>query len=112
MDTDQSRAYKSKIIILMIAIVSLVGFFAWSNLHHRNIDNLPSLTQISEMEDEAELNSCIVNFTKQDLITVWGNPDESSRMEDIWYLNGETMLVVNYHNNDDHAVVCSIVRES
>lgn len=110
MDANQSRVNKTKLAILAIAVVAVVGFFTWSNLQHRNIDSLPSLEQISKMEDEAELNNYIINFTKQDLIIVWGEPDESSRMEDVWYLGEEAKLVVNYHNNDAHAVVCSIVR--
>lgn len=40
----------------------------------------------------------------------WGEPTESSSMEDVWYINENTKLVINYHNNDDHAVICSIVR--
>lgn len=76
----------------------------------QNIDSLPSLEQVSNMEDEAELNSYITDFTKQELTVAWGEPTESSSMEDVWYINENTKLVVNYHNNDDHAVICSIVR--
>lgn len=62
------------------------------------------------MEDEAELNSYITDFTKQELTAAWGEPTERSSMEDVWYINENTKLVVIYHNNDDHAVICSIVR--
>ena len=71
---------------------------------------LPSLEQVSNMEDEAQLNSYITDFTKQELTAAWGEPTESSSMEDVWYINENTKLVINYHNNDDHAVICSIVR--
>ena len=56
------------------------------------------------------INSYITDFTKQELTAAWGEPTESSSMEDVWYINENTKLVVNYHNNDDHAVICSIVR--
>lgn len=100
----------TKILIFVIAIVVVIGIFAWGNLHHKNIDSLPSLEQVSSMEDEAQLNSYITDFTKQELTAAWGEPTESSSMEDFWYINENTKLVVNYHNNDDHAVICSIVR--
>ena len=95
-------------VILLIAMV--VGLFAWGNFHHKNMDSLPSLEQIAKMEDEAELNGYITNFTKPELTAAWGEPAESSSMEDVWYINENTKLIVNYHNNDDHAVVCGIVR--
>lgn len=100
----------TKILIFVIAIVVVIGIFAWGNLHHKNIDSLPSLEQVSNMEDEAQLNSYITDFTKQELTAAWCEPTESSSMEDVWYINENTKLVINYHNNDDHAVICSIVR--
>lgn len=57
----------TKILIFVIAIVVVIGIFAWDNLHRKNIDSLPSLEQVSNMEDEAELNSYITDFTKQEL---------------------------------------------
>ena len=99
-----------KMLIFAMAIVVVIGIFAWGNLRHKNVDSLPSLEQISNMEDEAELNSYITDFTKQELTVAWGEPTESSRMEDVSYINENTKLVVNYPNNDDHAVICSIVR--
>lgn len=101
---------RAKQVILFVAIVVVVGLFAWGNFHHKNMDSLPSLEQIAKMEDEAELNSYITNFTKPELTAAWGEPAESSSMEDVWYINENTKLIVNYHNNDDHAVVCGIVR--
>ena len=47
----------TKILIFVIAIVVVIGIFAWGNLHHKNIDSLPSLEQVSSMEDEAQLKS-------------------------------------------------------
>ena len=70
----------TKILIFVIAIVVVIGIFAWGNLHHKNIDSLPSLEQVSNMEDEAQLNSYITDFTKQELTAAWGEPTESSSM--------------------------------
>ena len=67
---------------------------------------MPSLKEISQMEDEAELNSYITNFTKNELRIVWGEPNESSKTEDVWYINDNTKLIVNYHNNRDKAIIC------
>lgn len=104
------NTYKRRMIVFAVAIVIVVGLFVWGNNNHKNIDSLPSLEQVAQMEDEAELNSYVTNFTKPELKVVWGEPDESSTMEDVWYINDNTKLVVNYHNNDDKAVICGIVR--
>ena len=100
-----------KMIIFAIGILFVIVLFAWGNLCHKNIDSLPSLAQIAEMEDAVDLNSYISNFTKPELCICWGTPDESSQTEDVWYINDSTKLIVNYHNNDDKALVCSIVIE-
>ena len=100
---------KAWLLIFAAGIIVMVVLFAWNRSYYKRIDNLPSLAQISEMEDEATLNDFIGSFTKQELIAAWGNPNESSRMEDVWHINENTKLIVNYHNNDNHAVVCSII---
>ena len=61
------------------------------------------------MEDEAELNSYITQFTKAELKVAWGDPSESNTNEDIWYINDNTKLIVNYHN-DGKAVVCGVIK--
>lgn len=97
-------------IIFAVAIVTIVGLFVWGYVNHKNIDSIPSLEQIVKMENEAELNSCITNFTKYDLIVAWGEPNESSSTEQVWIIDDNTKLVVNYHNNDDKPIVCDIIR--
>ena len=104
------NTYKRRMIVFAVGIVIVIGAFIYGITSHKNIDNLLSLAQASQMTDEAELNSYIIHFTKPELKVVWGEPNESSTMEDVWYINDNTKLVVNYHNNDDKAVVCSIVR--
>lgn len=78
-------------------------------LNHKNVDSLPSLTQIIQMIDEAKLNSYITNFTKAELKLVWGKTDESNKTEDVCYICNNMKLVVNYLNSNDKAVVCGIV---
>ena len=95
-----------KMIALVLCLVLALSMVGCS----KNNDSLPSLSQVAEMEDEAELNSYITKYTKAELSDAWGEPNESSKMEDVWYIDENTKLVVNYHNNDDKAVVCSIVR--
>lgn len=102
--------YRRRMIIFAVGIVIVIGLFIYGITNHKNIDSLPSLEQVSQMTDEAELNSYITHFTRLDLRTAWGEPNEKSKMEDVWYLDDNTKLVVNYHNNDGKAVICGIVR--
>lgn len=104
------KAYKHRMLMFVLGIVVVIGFSIWGNVNHRNIDSLPSLEEVAQMEDEAELNSYIINFTKSELKIAWGEPNESSTTEDVWYINNNTKLIVNYHNNGDKAVVCGIER--
>ena len=102
--------YNRRMIIFAVGIVIVIGLFIYGIASHKNIDSLPSLEQVAQVTDEAELNSYITQFTKSELKVVWGEPNESSTMEDVWYINDSVKLVVNYHNNNDKAVVCSIVK--
>ena len=102
--------YNRRMIIFAVGLVIVIGLFIYGIASHKNIDSLPSLEQVAQMADEAELNSYITQFTKSELKVVWGEPNESSTMEDVWYINERVKLVVNYHNNNDKAVVCGIVR--
>lgn len=102
--------YKRRMIIFAVGIVIVLGLFIYGITSHKNIDSLPSLEQVAQMADEAELNSYITHFTKPELKVVWGEPNESSTMEDVWFIDDSTKLIVNYHNNDDKVAVCSIVR--
>ena len=104
----KSKTYKRRITIFVIGILIVLGVFIGTSISHKTIDSLPSLKQISQMEDEAELNSYITNFTKNELRIVWGEPNESSKTEDVWYINDNTKLIVNYHNNSDKAIICGI----
>ncbi len=104
------NTHNRRMIVFAIGIVVVIGLFIWEIASHKDVDSLPPLAQVAQMEDEAELNSYITHFTKAELKVVWGEPNESSTMEDVWYIDDNMKLVVNYHNNNDKAVVCSIVR--
>ncbi len=106
----KTKNYKIKLEIFLIAIIAVVALFIWGNVHHKNMDGLPSLEQVAQMKDEADLNRSITQFTRAELKIVWGEPNESNANEDIWYINSSTNLIVNYHNKSDTAVVCGIIK--
>ena len=101
----KTKKYKIRITIFVIGILIVLSIFVWIDINHKTIDSLPSLKEISQMEDETELNSYITNFTKNELRIVWGESNESSKTEDVWYINDNTKLIVNYHNNSDKAIL-------
>ena len=75
------KKWKTMLLLFVAGIIVVAALFAWNRSHYKSIDNLPSLAQIAETEDEAALNDFIGNFTKQELIAAWGSPNECSRME-------------------------------
>lgn len=99
---------KTTVLIAIIAILILAAaawFFGYYN--RKSTDNLPSLAAIAQME-EAEVNRIVCGYRRGQLAEVWGSPDESSPMEDIWTIKDNITLTVNYHNNDDKAVICGL----
>ena len=99
---------KTTILVIAIAIIALaVALWFYGYYNRKGNDNLPSLTSIVQM-DEAEVNRIVCGYRREQLAEVWGTPDESSSMEDIWIIEGNTTLTVNYHNNGDKAVVCGL----
>lgn len=99
---------KTTIFITIIAII-ILAIAAWFYGYHnrKSNDNLPSLTSIAQM-DEAEVNKIVCGYRREQLAEVWGDPDESSSMEDIWIIENDITLTVNYHNNGDKAVMCGL----
>ena len=99
---------KTTVLIAIIAILILAAaawFFGYYN--RKSTDNLPSLAAIAQME-EAEVNRIVCGYRRGQLVEVWGSPDESSPMEDIWTIKDNITLTVNYYNNDDKAVICGL----
>lgn len=99
---------KTTVLIAIIAVLILAAA-AWLFGYHnrKSTDNLPSLAAIAQME-EAEVNRIVCGYRRGQLAEVWGSPDESSPMEDIWTIKDNITLTVNYHNNDDKAVICGL----
>lgn len=107
-ERDDNMKKKTTILVAIIAIIILAiitWFFGYHN--RKSNDNLPSLTSIAQM-DEAEVNKIICGYRRQQLAEVWGAPDESSSVEDSWIIKDNITLTVNYHNNDDKAVMCGL----
>lgn len=92
-------------VIVIIALAIVAWFYGYHN--RKSNDNLPSLTSIAQM-DEAEVNKIVCGYRREQLVEVWGSPDESSSTEDIWIIEDSITLTVNYHNNNDKAVVCGL----
>ena len=100
---------KKTVILLTVIVIIALAVIAWFYGYHnrKSNDNLPSLTSIAQME-EAEVNKIICGYRREQLADVWGDPVESSSMEDVWVIESDITLTVNYHNNNDKAVKCDL----
>ena len=68
---------KKKLMIALIIVIVIVGaIFAWRIAYslQKNTDNIPTLAMVSEMDDA----SFLVGYRSNQLITVWGEPDEET----------------------------------
>ena len=68
---------KKKLMIALIVFAVIIGtFFAWRIAYsaQKNTDNIPTLALVSNMEDI----SFLVGYRSNQLITVWGEPDEET----------------------------------
>lgn len=68
---------KKKLMIALIVFAVIIGaFFAWRIAYsaQKNTDNIPTLALVSNMEDI----SFLVGYLSNQLITVWGEPDEET----------------------------------
>ena len=68
---------KKKLMIALIIVIVIVGaIFAWRVAYsmQKNTDNIPTLAMVSEMDDA----SFLVGYRSNQLITVWGEPDEET----------------------------------
>lgn len=94
-------------ILVVIALAASVWFYGYYN--QKNNDNLPSLSAVAKME-EAEVNELLVGYHKNQLRTVWQEPDLINSNEDVWKIDG-IILTVSY-NNKDKVVVCGLTTEN
>ena len=90
---------KKKMIITLSVILVIVGaIFAWRVAYsmQKNTDNIPMLAMVSEMDDV----SFLVGYRSNQLITVWGEPDEETPTTVgttilTWEVDDDTTLVVH-----------------
>lgn len=90
---------KKKMMVALIVILVIIGaIFAWRVAYsmQKNTDNIPTLAMVSEMEDA----SFLVGYNSNQLITVWGEPDEKTPTTVgttllTWEIDDETTLIVH-----------------
>ena len=90
---------KKKMIITLSVILVIAGaIFAWRVAYsmQKNTDNIPMLAMVSEMDDV----SFLVGYRSNQLITVWGEPDEETPTTVgttilTWEVDDDTTLVVH-----------------
>ena len=90
---------KKKLMIALIVVIVIVGaIFAWRIAYslQKNTDNIPTLSMVSEMDDA----SFLVGYRSNQLITVWGEPDEEIPTTVgttilTWEVDDDTTLVVH-----------------
>lgn len=90
---------KKKVIVALTVVVIIVGLIiAWRVAYsmQKNTDNIPNLAMVSEMDDA----SFLVGYRSNQLITVWGEPDEKTPTTVgstllTWQIDDETTLTVH-----------------
>ena len=95
---------KKKMIITLSVILVIVGaIFAWRVAYsmQKNTDNIPMLAMVSEMDDV----SFLVGYRSNQLITVWGEPDEETPTTVgttilTWEVDDDTTLVVHVESKN------------
>ena len=68
---------KKKMMTILIIVAVVIGAaFAWRVAYavRKSTDNLPTLEMLAEMDDA----SFLVGYRSNQLITVWGEPDEET----------------------------------
>ena len=94
-------ATASAVVVLVIVV------WFWGYNKRKSSNNLPNLTSIAHM-DEADVNKIVCGYRRDQLAEVWGVPDKSSSVEDVWIIEDNIPFTVNYHHNNDKAVVCGL----
>lgn len=83
-------------VLIILAVLVSIWIFGYHN--RKSNDNLPSLTAAVKM-DEGELNGILSGYDIEQLIEVWGQPDNSSDNECMWNIDDNAVMVVNYNNS-------------
>lgn len=100
---------KKRLALFLAAAAVLAAAAAlWFGLYYqrKSNDNLPALSSVAQM-NEAEINKIVCGYRRGQLDDVWGRPDETADGEDVWSMDGQRFLRVNY-NNRDRAIICGI----
>ena len=95
---------KKKLMIALIVVAVIVSaIFAWRIAYsmQKNTDNIPALAMVSEMDNASFLVGCRSN----QLIAVWGEPDEETPTTVgttilTWEIDDDTTLVVHVDSNN------------
>ena len=99
---------KLTIAVAVIAVI-VVAALAWRIGYaiHKSTDNLPKLTMVADMDDEA-VNDLLVGYRLVQLETVWDDPDEQDGKNNTWQIDDTTELVVTC--NDKEKVISAEIR--
>lgn len=95
---------KKKMMTILIIVAVVIGAaFAWRVAYavRKSTDNLPTLEMLAEMDDA----SFLVGYRSNQLITVWGEPDEESYTTIgttmlHWEIDDDTVLRVQIDDKD------------
>ena len=95
---------KKKLMTTLVVIAVILGaIFAWRVAYalRKSTDNLPTLEMLAEMDDA----SFLVGYRSNQLITVWGEPDEETPTTIggfllHWQIDDEMVLRVHIDDRD------------
>ena len=89
---------KKLTITLIIVVIIISSIFAWRIAYfmQKNTDNIPTLEMISEMNDI----SFLVGYQSNQLITIWGEPNEETPTTIgttilTWEIDNDTTLIIH-----------------
>ena len=111
-DGKEALPMKKKLMIVVAVIaVIVVAALAWriGYAMHKSTDNLPMLTMVADMDDEA-VTDLLVGYRVIQLETVWGDPDEQDGMSNTWQIDDTTELVVTC--NDKEKVISAEIQKT
>lgn len=109
-DGKEALPMKKKLTIAVAVIaVIIVAACVWriGYAMHKSTDNLPKLTMVADMDDEA-VNDLLVGYRLVQLETVWDDPDEQDGKNNTWQIDDTTELVVTC--NDKEKVISAEIR--
>lgn len=101
-DGKEALPMKKKLtIVVAVVAVIVVSALAWriGYAMHKSTDNLPKLTMVADMDDEA-INDLLVGYRLVQLETVWDDPDEQDGKNNTWQIDDTTELVVICNDNE------------